>query len=798
MIFNFLITSFRNIIRHKGISLLNILGLSLSMSVCMLIIVVLFDQFSYDRFHTKKDRIYRVETIDSLSNISLNRFASTAFPLAGELKSKYSGIENVAVFSTPFRGEGVYNETHIAFNGLYANSAVFNIFDFDLRSGNTGHILDEPFTIVLREEIAKKYFGEEDPLGKMFQVDSIGNLKITGIIKESKKKSHIKFEALISVSTLEAIEKAKKRPDITAYNWNSFYHNYVYILLNKETNYKDFQKILDKISTEKYTEKEKTNISFALQPLTKIIPGPLLANEMGAFMPKEFIYFLCGLAFVIILLAVFNYTSLSIARSLLRAKEVGVRKTIGASRKQVILQFLLEACLTSLLALVIAVVLLQFLLPGFTGMKMMSIMEIRPQQNFIVYVWFLIFTLITGLLAGILPAVFISAFQPQHVLKGVLNIRLFSRINLRKILLVTQFAFSMIFIITIILLYRQMNYMINAKMGFDREVVYNVQLKGQNINKVKDLYNQMPEITYCSAASHIPGEGNIWPTDIRINKEDEKTEGHCFSVDENYIPAMGLTLLAGNNFPKNMGTEREKFAIVNEFTVNKFKLGTPSEAIGKYLILDDSTLVEIIGVVKDYKYVALFLNRKSLVLRVKPADYHLAVFRINSTNMRETVKKIKNEWKKIDPYHDLQGDFLDAQIKEFYSIFEDILYTVGYTSLLVIIISSIGLLGMATFSTQTRIKEIAIRKAFGALPANITLLISRSYIWLLLIAALIAAPMAYFANNMWFKFMADHVNFGIGNLVIGIFFVLFIGILTISSQTLKAAKANAAKLLKFE
>jgi putative ABC transport system permease protein len=798
MILNYLLTAYRNIIRHKSFTLVNILGLSLTMSVCMLIIVVVMDQYSYDRFHSRKDRIFRVETIDSLSKISLNRFASTAFPLGAELKNNYTGIEQAAVFNNSFRGDGVYGDIHIPISGLYANSDVFRIFDFELVAGVPENILDEPFKIVLKEDVAKKYFGNEDPMGKILQVDSIGTFTVTGLIRESNRKSHIRFEALASTPTLESYEKSRKVEHITATNWDNFYANYVYVLLAENADQHEIQKLLDQICNEHYTNKEKVNVSFALQPLTKIVPGPLRGNEIGFFLWDVMVYFLAGLALLLIILAAFNYTSLSVARSLMRAKEVGIRKTIGATRGKIIVQFLFEAVFISLLALIISVLLLQFLLPGFTGMKMMSILEIRPQQNVTVYIFFLVFAIFTGLLAGILPAFFISAFDPQFVLKGLLNKKLFSRITLRKILLVTQFAFTMIFIITILLLYRQMNYMVNAKMGFDRDQVFYMEMQGHQYNMVKDIYSKLPEISYISAASHRPGEGNIWGVQIRVNEEDEKTEGHYFSVDENYIPAMGLTLLAGENFPESMSTEREKFVIVNEFATHHFNLGSPREAIGKYLILDDSTLVQVIGVIKDYKYAALFLNQKSLVLRVVPRQYTQAVFRISSPDKIQTIEKIKTEWKKIDPVHEMKGDLLDSSIKEYYSFFGDVLYTVGYASFLVIIISCMGLLGMATFSTQTRLKEIAVRKAFGAVPSGILMLISRSYVWLLVIAAVIAAPLAYFLNNMWFQFMANHVHFGAGNLLFGILFVFITGLLTIGSQTMRASKTNAAEMLKFE
>ena len=281
MVLNYFLTALRNIIRYKSFTLLNIIGLSLTMSVCMLIIVVLMDQYSYDSHFTKKDRIYRVESIDSLSKISLNRFASTAFPLAGELRNKVTGIEETAVFNNSFSGEGVSGVNRIGIKGLYANSAVFKVFDFELIKGSAERILDDPFKIVLKEDVAQKFFGNEDPLGKTLQVDSIGNFTVAGIIKKTSKKSHIQFEALVSASTLESFERSRKAEKITATDWNNFHSSYVYVLLSQKADKRDIQSTLDKISQEKYLDKEKINISFVLQPLPKIVPGPLRANELG-------------------------------------------------------------------------------------------------------------------------------------------------------------------------------------------------------------------------------------------------------------------------------------------------------------------------------------------------------------------------------------------------------------------------------------------------------------------------------------------------------------------------------------
>jgi len=796
MIKNYLLTAFRNVLRYKGFSLINIFGLSLSMSVCMLIIVVIQDQYSYDKIHTKSDRIYRIQQVDSLASIGL-RMGSNPYVLGTELRDNYAFAEKVVILNNSFNGEGLYKDTRLAFSGLYTSSEFFDVFDFQLEGGSAEGILDEPYTMVLSWETADKFFGDEDPIGKFIEVDSLGSYEVKGVFAETKKKSHIQFEALISLPTLEILDRNRDVPNFVN-NWETGYGSWIYLLLDNQSDLGNIQQILDQISIEKYKDNEDTNFSFYLQAFDKIVPGPLLGNEIGVFMPKVFILFLGGLALVIIISAAFNYTSLSVARSMLRAKEVGVRKTFGAFRSQVILQFLTEAIVISVISLLMAIVMLQFLLPAFSGMQMMSLLEIRPEQNTKIYLWFLIFALVTGILSGVLPAVVISAFKPIAVLKGITNVKFFSRITLRKILLVTQFVFSMVFIISILLIFNQMNFMINADMGFDAKVVYDINLQGKDFSKVKDEYSQLPEVVDIAASSHIPAEGNIWGVDIRLKMDDDKYNGNYFSVDENHIETMGLKLIAGRNFPANMSVENEKFVIASEMTLEHFQLGTPEEAIGTTLILNDSTMVEIIGVIENYQYVAVFLNLKPLLLRYIPDRYNHAFLRLDSPDIPATVSKLESTWELIDPDHDLDGDFLDGRIKFYYTFFEDIMYTVGFATLLAIIIAAFGLLGMATYSTRTRIKEIGIRKVFGAEVNDIMVLVSKSYLWLMGIAAVIGGIIAYLVNNLWLQNLSKSVDFGIGTILVGVFIVVFVGLLTITSQTLKAAKTKPASTLKNE
>jgi putative ABC transport system permease protein len=261
---------------------------------------------------------------------------------------------------------------------------------------------------------------------------------------------------------------------------------------------------------------------------------------------------------------------------------------------------------------------------------------------------------------------------------------------------------------------------------------------------------------------------------------------------------MSLDLIAGSNFPENMSTENEKFVIASEMTVDHFQLGSPQEALGTTLILEDSTLVEIIGIIRDYQYLAVFLNQRPMLLRYVPERHYHAFLRLDSPDMAETVRKLEKTWEEIDPDHNLDGDFLDGRIKYYYTFFEDIMYTVGFATLLAIIIASFGLLGMATYSTRTRTKEIGIRKVFGADVNHIIFLVSRSFLWLMLIAAMIGGIIAYLANNLWLQYLSKSVDFGIGTILAGVFIVVIVGLLTISSQTLKAARTRPARTLRYE
>jgi len=796
MIKSYFLTAFRNILKYRSFSIINIFGLSISLAVCMLIILVVQDQLSYDNFHKNRDRIYRIQSIDNLSKISLNKYASTTWPLAKELKDNYPFIEDAVVLNSSFNGEGIYDEKRFQVSGFFATSSFFNLFDFKLKGNLESKPLDEPYSIILAEEVADKFFGDNDPVGKTIIFEKYGNLKVTGVIPKTTQKSHIQFEALISDATLPALEKENKIKNITD-NWEGFYSNYVYILLNENARQSDLDTALVKTGKLKYPENGKVNISFYSTPISSIVPGPLLANEIGMFLPNAFVIFFAGLAIVIMFSAAFNYTSLSIARSLMRAKEYGIRKSFGASRGQLVSQILAEAVIIALISLFFAFIILQLLVPAFSGMRFMTLLRIDPHQNLTSYLAYFLFAVITGLVAGLTPAIYVSSLNPIKVFKASSNIRLLKRVTFRKILLVAQYTFSIIFLISIILLYRQMSFMLNSELGFDRDVVYNIRLNDQEFSMVKDQFSQLPEVVSISAGSHVPGIGNFWSTGIKSKPEDESYDAAYFSVDPNYIKTMGINIIAGEDFPEDPAPN-SSLVVINRKAAEYFKFRSLQGAVGQNILIYDTIPVRVVGVVENYKYVALFLPLKPLILRMNPEQYRIAVLRVNTQDTEATLAKFKTAWTSIDPNHELQGSFLDYEIKDYYGIFGDVLYTVGFATILAVVVACLGLFGMATYSIQTRLKEVGVRKVFGSQSRNIALLIIRTFVIMLVIAAVIAAPLAYLINSTWLKFLAFHVTFGIGTLLTGIIIVFIIGIFTVLSQTLKAANSNPVDILKYE
>ncbi len=784
-------------------SFINIFGLSISLSISMILIMMVADQMSYDRYNSKKERIFRINTQRLSEDDFVTKFATAPLPLATALLDNYPGIESAVRIRRGFGNDWITiieQDVNIPLGGFFADPGVLDLFEYELEHGNPETALIDPYSVVITRKAADKLFDIPNPVGEIIKVGELGNYKITGVIKDRQQKSHIKFEALASIASLEILEKDSILSS-TITNWRNSTAGWIYLELDDASKMKDVEKNLGKIYAPHYqklletADKEDVNHRFYLQNLTAITPGPLLANQIGPGMPVIFVYFFAGLVLIIIVSSCFNYTNLSIARSLSRAREVGIRKVSGAFRYQIFFQFISESIIIALLALAFSFVLIALLKPAFQSMKFTQLLQWDLNQGLPVVLFGIGYAVVVGIFAGLFPSLFLSSFKPATVLKDLNNMKLFSKINLRKALIVAQFCLSMIFIISVTLIYNQLQMMVKANYGFNTKDIVNVRLGESDYNVLKNEFEKHSSVLNVSGASHIPAAGTSKDIDIKLDpaKEDE-FEIKTFSVDGNYLVNMDIQLIAGSNFPDNMSDEREQFVLINEQAVELFGFGNPIDALDKVIYIKDTLGLQVIGVIEDYNHQAMMVEIAPMVLRYDPKEFRHLQVRVNNNG---AIKNLEDSWSKLYPDKKFNYRHMDDEIAEFYEImFSDLVNITGLISFLAISIACLGLLGMAIYSTQTRIKEISIRKVLGATDSIVVYLLSKSFIKLLLISIVLAIPSAYALNTLWLQALAFRVPISLSVISFGVAIILTLGLLTIGSQTLMASRANPVDALR--
>lgn len=789
---NYTLVALRNIKRNMAFTAINVIGLSISMAVCLLILATIDDQTSYDEFHSQKDDIYRVYH-NRLNSVNLP-IATSPIPLGEKLRTEYSGMENIVQFRRGFGGEIIDNGKAINLSGLYTNPEIFDLFDFELESGNEATALTEPNTCILRKDIAEKFFRDEDPIGKDLNIEGLGQFKVTGVLKELPGKTHIHFEALASFSSVLSLEKQGKLGRATN-DWEKLSTGWLYFNLKEGFSTVDLQELLNKYAEENYTDESEYDVEFGTQKMIDITPGPLMGNQIGQAMPNFFVYGLVILAILIMTCAAFNYANLTTARALTRFKEVGVRKVMGSTRGQVITQFIVEAVLVSLFSLVIAIGLLRLLIPAFESLNMSTLLEWKLNPDTKVYLQFLVFSLVTGLATGFFPSLYMSSVKPISALRGSDGPKM-SKIGLRKSLIVIQLVISIVLIISATLVHRQIKFMIEKDYGFERESIVNIQLQGQDFDLLKPELEKLSFVNLVSGTNNIPSTGQHFDVMLRKNVTDDQEKYNYFSVDEAYLENLKLTLVAGRNLTPGQTEERE--LLINEKAVTSLGFESPEDAIGGNVILDDSTNVNIVGVVKDYNYMILYMEIEPLLLRNVPSEFQYAQVKIAAGDQIEQLKQLEATWAGFDPNHDFEYKFFNDQIAEFYSMFYDIVYIVGLISILSIVIAGMGLLGIATYSIQTRLKEVGIRKILGADGKNLIFLLGKSFFIMIIIATAIGGLISFFGNKAWLELFAYRIEFGLDIVGIAVLFIVLVGGLTIGSQTWKAMRTNPADILRNE
>jgi putative ABC transport system permease protein len=539
---------------------------------------------------------------------------------------------------------------------------------------------------------------------------------------------------------------------------------------------------------------------FFLEPLLGITPGDIVQNSIGPQMPWEIVYFLGGLALVILLTSCFNFTNLSIARSLTRAREIGVRKVAGAARSQIFTQFISESVVVSMVALAMAILLLVILKPMILQLEFAQMFRWDLYSGVAVYAIFIVFASFVGILAGFFPAVVLSGFQPVAVLKSLSNVKLFSRMGMRKALLVSQFALSLFFIVTVIVIYKQMNMFLTKEHGFNMDTNVMVKLHKTSYATLKTELEKYNNITTVTAVSHVPAAGTSYGAAIKRNVEDPSSiDAGFFYVDEDYAGNMELKLLAGKFFTEEQAASNKNFVVINEAAVERLKFEGPHDAIGESIhFCNDSTTKIIAGVVKNYNHRDLIHHINPVLLMYNEEEFNVMQVAYMGT-YENAARSIEKAWATVNP--GLKADYVEvkSEINKAYElIFGDLVQVIGFISFLAIVISCLGLLGMATYATETRVKEISIRKVLGSSEMALVLLLSKGFLRMLAISVMIGMPLAWLANNYWLEQLAYHTTIGAGTIIISIVILIFFGVITVGSQTLRATLVRPVDNLKDE
>ncbi len=798
MIGSYIKTSGRSIVRNKLFSAINIVGLAISMSVGLLLISVLLDTYSYDKFHVDHSRIYRINShYQYLENKDRNFMATTSLRAAKAIKETFTGPEDVAILRNGFGGDMTFGEKTIPLNGLWANESMISVFTFPLLKGNPATALKAPYSLVLTEKAARKIFGDEEAIGKSVILNKDKAYTITGVMKDVPTTSHMKFEVLCSLSTREITEKDNK----DEWAWDQMWNAYVYLKMPEQSDLALFQTNLDKLSAKEDLSVKNTHITLKLQPMDSIMMGESLGNQIGPTMGSTLLWVFTGLAFVVILSACFNYTNLSVARSLRRSREIGIRKVIGALRSHVIGQFVVEAIIISLSALVAAFVIFLLLRPHFKSMEP-SLQELLTLNvSPLLVISFIGFALFIGVAAGFFPALFFSRINAIQVLKSSSSTKVFKKLTLRKVLIVFQYSISLILVTATLIMYKQYKHYMNFDLGFSTENILNIQLQGNKAELLKKELNELPEIKGISESALITSAGSNWGTSIKnpANPEDS-AQASMNVVDEYYIPLHDHHLLAGKNFSPHSENVEESEVIVNQQVLKRFNFPKdPSLSIGEILRVGDKDL-RIAGVMKDFQYGrANNESQKEVVFRSTPKEIDNLNVKLLSNDLPSTYAKIETIWKKFDTVHSFEAKFYDDAIEESFKGLSASMKLAGSIAFLAVCIASLGLLGMVVFTTETRLKEISIRKVMGATEGGLVYLLGKGFFVLLGFAALVALPITYlFFDKIMLPKIANHAPLGLLEGVIAIIAVTIIAAVMIGTQTLKVAKANPAEVLKNE
>lgn len=789
MFSNYFKVALRNILKHKGFSIINMFGLAVGMAVCILILLWVQDETSYDKFNQNIDELYRITEHQNYTDGNIFPVAVTPELIGPALKDDYP---EVLEFTRLRILNGVlvkYQDQAFYEDGIcFADPAILEMFSFPLIEGNKDTALPGMESIVISERMAKKYFRNEDPLGKTITLYNQMDMIISGVMKDMPENSHLQFDFLGHFDVL-----------MKRFGYGGGWYNnnfYTYVLLQKNSN-------VEKMGAEifEYFLKmgQQSGTKFLLQPVKDIHLRSYYAIDIyGATQDRSiYVYVFSVVALIVILIACINFMNLSTARSAIRAKEVGMRKVIGGRRSDIIHQFFGESILFAFLAAICATVLVQVLLPAFNSLtgKTLVFALFSDMKILLVLVGI---ALITGIISGIYPALFISSFQPVKALKGGSASGYRSSL-LRKALVVFQFSLSVIFIAGTLIVSSQLNYVRNRNLGFNQEQIIHFPIRGALGNRYsvfKAQLLQSPGILGVTKSSDRPTY-TVHSTSAFFWEGKTETDSilvHQFTVDHDYVKTLGMEIVAGRDFSREFPSDTRTAYIVNE-TLTKL-LGY-EDPIGKGVILYDRK-GSIIGVVKDFNFKSAHKKIEPLILRIDPRRDRYVFVKIEGANVPRTIATIEETYYKHNPQYPFTFSFLDEALDNLYRSDKRTGKIFNYFTALAIFISCLGLFGLASFMIEQRTKEIGVRKVMGANLGQITILLAKEFLKWIIVANVIALPIAYFAMQVWLNNFAYRTAISVWVFVLAAAFALTIALATVSYQSIKAARTNPVDCLRYE
>jgi putative ABC transport system permease protein len=801
MLLNYLKVAIRTIRRYKVYTFINMAGLTMGMAVTVLIMFWVVNELSFDRFHEYSTRIHRVGVdVEAGSHMTV---VLSMPALAEVVINEFPEVENAARLSRPERAPVKYKDKEFHENYIcYADNSLFEVFTFSFVSGNPKAALKAPYSVVITQDMAEKYFGNEDPIGKTLKIDGAADYAVSGVVANVPVNSHFRFHMARSFETLYS----ERRQDME--NWLNIQY-YTYLLLSEGADAGTVEQKLPSIVEKHLGQTLKSmggSLVLFLQPLTRIHLFSNIPGEIAAQGDITYVYLFSGIALFALVLACINFINLATARSFSRAREIGIRKALGSSRQLLVYQFLSESMLYSLMSLVFAAAVLQIIKPWFE-----SLIGHQLDVNVIQTPLFLIgcagLVAFVGIGAGSYPAFYLSSFQPSHVLKSAFS-RGTSKSLIRNSLVIFQFAVSIVLIIGTITVYQQVHFMKTKDLGFTKEhvvVIPEVQglLQRMSFLNVQNELMNVPAVLNAAGSALVPTRGVqndiFYPEGFTREQPQKLTR---LDIEPHYIPVMNIEVISGRNFSTELSTDPSESLLINETVARQFGWTDP---LGKTFTfyptpgsVEEVVIKKVVGVVKDFHSTSLHRRIEPLVITYNPSRIRYLSVRIAPDNIPQTLSLLKRKWEELDPQRPFDYFFLDASFDSQYRAEERVGTLSLYFSLLAIFIGCLGLFGLASYMAERRTKEIGIRKVLGASAARIVRLMSIEFLWLVLIAIVLAWPTAYFGLSLWLRDFPYRIGVNLLVMSAAGLLALVIALLTVSFQAIKAALANPVQALRYE